>query len=99
MDPTLAVIQNKSHSSERWAAVHEHVNGTYQAGFVLMGFELMLICLALGAVSRALDKCWNQVGDIISECVVCGCCIFQLYFGNPVSSVSFVSCVCCCVAA
>lgn len=44
MDPALAAIQNKSHYSERWAAVHEHVNGTYQAGLVLMGFELMLIC-------------------------------------------------------
>lgn len=40
MDPALAVIQNTSDSSERWAAVHENVNGTYQAGFVLMGFMI-----------------------------------------------------------
>lgn len=40
MDPAPAVTQNKSHSSERRAAVHENVNGTYQAGFVLMGFMI-----------------------------------------------------------
>lgn len=56
MDPVLAVIQNKSQCNEQWAAGHEHVNGTYQAGFVLGEIELLLIWLVFSSVSRALDK-------------------------------------------
>lgn len=40
MDPAQAVIQNKSHSSKQRAAVHEHVNGTYRAVFVVIFWDL-----------------------------------------------------------
>lgn len=40
MDLALAVVQNKSHSGEHWAAVHEHVNGTNQSTSFLQGFMI-----------------------------------------------------------
>lgn len=40
MDLTLAVLQNQSLSIEQWAAVHENVNGTYLAEYILLEFMI-----------------------------------------------------------